>query len=878
MNLQLPLSGVSPPLPSSETTGAKSSSSSMLGQQLLTLLRCLENNPSDVDSLEATIETLQKLIAITHRRGLLQGDETVAEKILSNRSNTSSAVTTGSTKKRRGGKRGRSNEDLVIHTNANPDDSSTVGPALDGQLIMSAMTRILVVSSKNKQKTSTSSGDGEDNDDSKDILLIALAADLLTAISTSILSRSSPDTCTVAEYELMATAGKQLLAGLEKSGRNILQLLQASPSGSGGSGLANTSEEHAYALLACLQASSSLVTLFGTKLSRSTALLAGLRRLGWECFAVTVPSDAGNVVELAAKLLATLPLAGGTDNATPSDLWNQCLDQALSCLSLVLHTVAPLGKTSASSHYEDSLRDNNIKVFLDEWVDKMKRTTSEIARGDSFLQLVHGLVALVTSLVARDDSYFGMGGAVTSLTMAQVDCDAILSLVDTMISFTLASEATFHGTKKRLRSEPVDGGLISASVLASKVANQIKLYGHKLLDSTLLSSAGTAALFPYARRILRISHAALLTSSSVAVRRVADPSSEMHFRGKRQRWLHNAVVTRIAAVQTIRKAILAFGCDPSSKNLQRASTMASCSRDVERSVHLMCGYIVEELTLQKTPNPDEWGSLYERADLVAASAECLAAILPSGGEYLSLKIRGLLDSTASLCLSCITSARTLSTFGHVRASFLLFSTSCVGTPWSDGAASSITNDLMTVARSCQQDPEAAVLQAANSAIQLCEAFTFPRVPALTVVTRSSSTLSTPPAEAMQKELADVSSEIDARRAEELRMEEENERKKREEPPSRQEKKKPKIDKRVSKPTPELKASEIIAPPVGDGGKSEEGKAEDDKNDKASPDVENKAPVHEKESLMETEGQPEDDDGSDEDFPMIVDCGPDDDDV
>jgi hypothetical protein len=37
-------------------------------------------------------------------------------------------------------------------------------------------------------------------------------------------------------------------------------------------------------------------------------------------------------------------------------------------------------------------------------------------------------------------------------------------------------------------------------------------------------------------------------------------------------------------------------------------------------------------------------------------------------------------------------------------------------------------------------------------------------------------------------------------------------------------------------------------------------------------------VHERETLMATEGQPKDDDGSDEDFPMIVDCGPDDDDV
>ena len=91
---QIALSGITPPHPSD---GAKS------GQELLTLLRSLEKDPNNLDAMDRVVEVLQRLVEITSRRGLLQGDETVAEKVLA----TTSGSTLQAGQKRRGAKRGR---------------------------------------------------------------------------------------------------------------------------------------------------------------------------------------------------------------------------------------------------------------------------------------------------------------------------------------------------------------------------------------------------------------------------------------------------------------------------------------------------------------------------------------------------------------------------------------------------------------------------------------------------------------------------------------------------------------------------------------------------------------------------------------------------
>ena len=873
MNHPCELSGTSPPIPPSDTSKP---STSTVGQNFLALIRSVENQPTDIDALEKAVDAFQKLVEVTHRRGLLQGDQAVAEKVLA----MSSAGSMAKGGKKRKGKRGRGkNNDLTMQSEG-PEDTqnSASGPAPDGQLILSAVQRVL-------SNTNEKLEDG--------ILLTALAANLLTAIGTSIMSRPATDTCTIAEYELMATAGKQLLAGLEVSARSIMEMLpNISSQYPKHSGVSTGLEECEHALKACLRACAVLVALFGNKLSRSTALLTSLRTLSWDCFSVQVLGG-NDMLELATKLLAALPLAGEIGNKDSSDLWNECLEEALVSLSFVLNHVAPLGVSSYQNEELPAFKTESARSRAENWIERIRQTNSEKLRCELFLQLVGGLVQLVTSLIARDDLFFGMDASVSPLTSAVIDCDAILDLVDTMISFPMASEANFHGTKKRLRSEAIEGGLISPNMLVAKIANFVKLCGHKLLDGAILSNVGAAALFPWTRRILRMTHAALLTSSSAALRRLVDPSNDMQFSGgKRQRWLHSAVSVRKAAVMTFQRAVQAFGCDPQNMSNSHSGSASKCSGDVEKSLHLICGYLLEESTVRKMPQPLEWGSLYERAQLAASSANCLAASLSSGGEFLSLPIRDLVDSTARVCLWSIKDNQTMTTFCQVRAAYLHFAGTCVGTPWPDGAASSILNDLLEAAKLCKEDGTAVVNQASWSAIRVCDAQTFPRVPALSVISRtlSISAINSSPAEVMKKDLSTIQSEIDTRRVEQLRQQQQEEAvalaKQAEADHARESKRKRmssvagQVNSRSSVEVPPSLAD--VSPALsssehgGDASKTEEPKKKDETN--TSDDVVPEPPVGIEKAAAKT-SETADDEESDDDFPIIVDGGgPDDDDI
>lgn len=62
-----------------------------------------------------------------------------------------------------------------------------------------------------------------------------------------------------------------------------------------------------------------------------------------------------------------------------------------------------------------------------------------------------------------------------------------------------ALERTYYGTKKRLRLEPVNGGLLSPASNAGDAANHLKVLGHEVLEA-LLTALGGPMLLPYARR------------------------------------------------------------------------------------------------------------------------------------------------------------------------------------------------------------------------------------------------------------------------------------------------------------------------------------------------------------------------------------------
>lgn len=561
--------------------------------------------------------------------------------------------------------------------------SLSQGPTVDSQLLVSAILRIL-----NPNHPS---------------LLVALAADLINTICQTIRIQENPDTCTVASFEIMATCGKQLLQQLSSVGKiETSQYMEQQQEEDEGTSVVRE---------AALQAAAALVTLFGIKLSRSTDLLNSLSEWAWN---ILFWSDESKVQIAAARLLTALP-------SGPR------LEEVMSCLLLVLvRSVPTVQQNRDNSHEEKVLKDSPIQTFLQRWIDQMSDTSDNTKRGQLFLSLVHGLTAFAVQLFQRPGES----------NIVEIHVQFILQVVETMMTFPLTAETSFHGTNKRLRAEYLDGGLLNTIVLARDVANVIFIQGLALLDGLL----AIAPPLSYTRNIYQIVHAGLRTTSSASVRQVVDPSSAMQFTGSRRRWLHRSIPARVAAIQSFRSAVLACGPDPQSSR-SNSKQSQECSRDVEQSVQYLSGFLIESLKLNRdvlnTNGKDlgEWGSTSERYTIMADSARCLTSVVLVTGEYLSLNMRNLIESITFECLKQLSASR-FPLMDTVNNEILRLASACAQVPWRDGAASSLSHDILRASALAVHGPErigVSATEAAYAGFRTSESAMFSRIPALSVV-------------------------------------------------------------------------------------------------------------------------------------------------
>jgi hypothetical protein len=883
--------GVNPPNPSSS---ASASEDSRLGRDLLAMLRSLEKSDySDLGALENVVSSLQKLTELSSRRGLLQGDVATAEKVLAaGGGSTSQSQGQGASAGRGGrhGKRGRAKEaaknDLVFHKdNADAEETGST-TTLDVQLVMSAVTRILGGHSAAPSQASKKSSAPLVADDK--VLVIALAADLSTAICEFIKSQSTPGTCTIAEYELIASSGKLILAGLAKTIRSLLSDIAKKD---GAFQVASYHEEGVHALVSCLRASASLVGLFGTKLSRSTPVLTAMREVGWDSLAVIDDS----VTYAATMLLASLPFAGGPDRTAPADLWNTSLADCFDSMSAIFKAVAPINKKIAGTSTSEVTE--STRTVVETWIGLIQSAPSEKDGVQIFLQAMRGLTRVAICLMAQN----AVAAANQTLLIVEVDVALVLDLVEIMLSFPVASESTYYGTKKRLRLEPVDGGLLSPASIAGDAANHLKVLGHEVLEA-LLTALGGPMLLPYARRITRVAYASLLTSCSAPLRKVLDPTSAAQLDGKKRRWLHTSIPVRTVAVKTLQETVVAFGVD-SSGLAGRSVGLSKNSSDVDRSIALVGGCLIEQLSPATNSQLElgEWGSLLERTHLAVATVECLSSYVLTGGEYLPITSRRLVESIASACLSSIISRGTssMASFGLVKAALLSFGTACVCTPWPDGAASSIVGLLQSAAKKCKNDQETIVSNAAAAAFKSCDAVAFPRVPALQVITRSAAPNQPSSSKIVSAEAIEVS--LESARNEIIRAQavaEKDEEKRLQNQAQADSEKKPKRSK-SNQPSETIASTDALdgsgspenTHPKDNFASAETGTQESVAELSTSPTktIQMQETHQEQESLLlqaddapgddDAEGDRESDgdDDDDDDFPMIVDCAPDADD-
>jgi hypothetical protein len=774
---------------------------SNLPRTLLTLVRSFDkrrkkddtdtSNEDDFEEYEKRIEQivdlLNHLIAVYSRRGLLQGCVTKAERILSSSSTTPMALDGSKnysrTKKAKMISKSRgtinpANTDLSIQNDSNEamrGDSSTPSNLPDEALVFTAILRIFPTSNTNIDATNTTLLP-EDR-----LLLINLVSELCVAITQHIRlannnsnNNKSSAICSFGEFELLAQHGKSILSGMV----NAMQYIQvdASTSTTSTSTMTNGSfhstsvtstrfltllpdwddDIHAPPLISILKASCIMVSLFGTKLSRSTVLVQDLRSMSMRL--LTISND--SVQEAAARLVACLPLAGGIDGITPSHLWNIQLTSALTALSTVLRTMAPLTKSIANSIQQQqqpvtTSNGNNgvpltIDQLLEDWIHFVRRNLSDqTLRLRCFYRLTRGLVKVIGALMLP--AGFGQqSGTSSRLVGAQVDVQALLDTVELFVSFPITAESVYLKTKSRLRDEVVEGGLLSLKLVAMDVSNHIKQLGLELLDNCL-SSMGGSLLLPVARRIARIGYASILTSCSGPVRAVMDPTNGAQLERRNRRWLHLSVPMRAASIRTFTRVLCMFGYDSTGvafSNFGPTSSSAPTS-DCDRAISLVVGCLIEQIGHHnKSMNDDEdkfdddWGSKVERVDMIDACVKCLSMTLTSCSGFLCSSIRRLIESVAlsALLMLCDFERRSSSVmaWAPIKIGILHLASSCITAPWNDGSSSSLSDRLVDTAKLLECDMDLSVCHAAKEALRICDALQIPRAPALLLVSHRAA--------------------------------------------------------------------------------------------------------------------------------------------
>ena len=680
------------------------------GQRLLTLVRslCKDKTTDDESVFEEALDLLQESIITCQRVGFLQGDTELAEQVMASCSSTLQKKQSAS-KKKRGRPTDWTQDDDNENSTMDPTSSSNKTSSLDCLLVVAAIYRIL-------ETTPTT--------DSHYWLWVA-ASDWIATNVDRVRHDHTQQPCANAEYQLLAVHGKQFLTQLANVLTKLVDRL-------------TTSEDDVIVdtVRSVLRASAALVTLFGAKLSRSPTLVTSLWDAAWQVQFSEARHD--GLYHFASLLIVSVSCVGD-----PGEAWARTVHDLVEALFITLAKVAPIHGTSSESR-NNRLKHPPTNTLMEKWwkrLDQLQEETDEQVRSETIVRFVAGLTRVLTCLL---DYPLQMGSS--GWTTVDLNVVRLLDLLDTMLSFSAVSEVVYFGTKKRLRNETVTNGLLSSTALVTNFANIVKDRGLILLDS-FISVIDGSVLLPFAARIKRLVAATVLTSSSTALRAALDSSAVSE--GRHKRWLHTSVTIRTKAFGVFRRVICAFGVELgplstlSSARNQSVNSSTVLLQELNLAISLVAGSIMEQLFLDSWGPSEDWGTLSEQSELFEAALQCITSCLHNGGEYLQDNIRCLLDSVANVCLRAIQEGnpKALAT-SKIAAGILELSTACVTTPWSDGAMSSISDSLMTAARICQSDRDGKVVQAAGAALQVCSTSMVARAPALQVVNRTSAKVGT----------------------------------------------------------------------------------------------------------------------------------------
>ena len=719
-----------PKLPSAKAVESSNAVEPSMGRGLIDAVRALERMEAAADGAGFQEATTQLLSALSDarlllaRRGLLRGDSVRAEALLTKTAEAGcgSGSTEGQSlgqyggggrggrKKRRKG--GASGAALSVMSLDGRSSNLGRGVADDEGLLLVALGRMLGSGKKNDEQDPTKNG----GQILRSGVVVSEAAEVLLVLCRhTMIYLSSGSSCASAESEMLLPACPQLLSGLGRSAEYFVRRIQSS-----GGDIVHP--DMTMALSSCHRAAAAIITLMGTRLSRSNGALGLVTSTALETLFLSggVTSEC---VQSGASLLASCPLAGNADGAAPAQLWTKALEKATDSLTSVVNLFFPIHQSGTTANQSMKHQDTGL-------IKKMQSSLiSQTGRCAEFQSRVEGYALLISSLLDMDGCD---ARSERSIVCATLPLSPILDLIEVLFAFPSAAEAQYLLTKSRLRDVPVRNGYLSPNA-AMEVANFAKLQGIHVFES-VLSAIGSSGL-NQGRRMMRLASNALQSSCSYALRRSIDPVGSPAVRADRKggrRWLHNSLHLRCMTVRVFSHALVRAG---------PGAILASEGGILAKGLLFLSGCLLEQAVAGGMAVEDEWGTLSDRIELVTACADAVGNALSVAGAYLDTHTRATLESTASLCLSGTLFEADMGpalAYSQMKCALLRLAINCISIPWSDGAASNITDVVRQVATALKGDRDKSVAMEAFSAIGLCDALMAPRSPPLVVVTRSSS--------------------------------------------------------------------------------------------------------------------------------------------
>jgi hypothetical protein len=678
----------------------------LIGQHLLRLVKAAEkgqyNAEKDIKAEDTTKELsalLEMLLESYHRKGLLGGSMERAQKLLPNFSKQGSATGNKSGK----GKKKKSTMailDLDKDTNISSDDT---------QHMLSALVRLV---GGNHELSNT-----RIIEPTLPIRTLVTGFQVCIAIIHHMINQihsRSENNCASVEYDLMFGISRELLTGVSRTIQGIIQ---------------SSSPEADNLVMAGFTLCSLVFTVYGLRLSRFQNILSSLRKLS----ILFLSRD--NLYISASKTLAAFPHTG-MEKYSPSILWTKSVIECLSALFVVIETVVPM-KWKAMSHLNvttaQSYISESMKTVMSSWITDMQQMNAQDCQV-FFLKIVSGLSKATVAHLEAESVFFFNSVAFSS---ARFPILQVFDLLDIMMSFPSYAENLYFTTKKRLRMEIVESGLLSPNVIVHFVANPIKENG-LCIFTAVVQSLGRPVLLPYAKRITKLAYSSFQSACSSLLRHAIDPKNSLSLDGKRNKWLNNSLAMRANAMKALNVIVCTLGSNifvtPSSSTELRRATDSSLA---QQGVSLVVGCLLE-LVFSRTG--ESWGSPSESAALVSTAMITLSSILAQGGTFLPLSSRSLIDSAIQSCLDIFRNRQigTMFESSDVNISFLKLISACLVTPWPDGSMTNLLEEIRHAAKSLLTSPNVSVESEAKMCLLIVYSIQTQRAPPLVMLDRSST--------------------------------------------------------------------------------------------------------------------------------------------